>query len=64
MLNEEFKSYGLESIFINVQIQKTMAFIIDETYDKYKLSKILSKLIFWCFISNLTRKNLAHVNVN
>ena len=64
MLNEEFKSYGLESIFINVQIQKTMAFIIDETYDKYKLSKILSKLIFWCFISNLTRKNLVHVNVN
>ena len=64
MLNEEFKSYGLESIFINVQIQKTMAFIIDETYDKYKLSKILSKFIFWCFISNLTRKNLVHVNVN
>ena len=64
MLNEEFKSYGLESIFINVQIQKTMDFIIDETYDKYKLSKILSKLIFWCFISNLTRKNLVHVNVN
>ena len=64
MLNEEFKSYGLESIFINVQIQKTMDFIIDETYDKYKLSKILSKFIFWCFISNLTRKNLVHVNVN
>ena len=64
MLNEEFKSYGLESIFINVQIQETMDFIIDETYDENKLSKILSKLICWCFISNLTRKNHDHVNLN
>ena len=64
MLNEQFKSYGLESIFTNVQIQETMDYMTDETYDKNKLSKIFSKLIFWCFILNLTRKNHDHVNVN
>ena len=49
--------YDVKSLFINVPIQETIDYILDEIYVKNKLPKICSKLIFKRLLLKLTTEN-------
>ena len=60
--NEEDVSYYVKSLFINVPIQETIDYILDEIYVKNKLPKVCSKLIFKRLLLNLTTENTFMFN--
>ena len=43
--NEQYVSYDVESLFINVPVHQTIEYIINEIYVENKLPKLCSKLI-------------------
>ena len=55
--NEEDVSCYVKSLFINVPIQETIDYILDEIYVKSKLPKVCSKLIFKRLLLKLTTEN-------
>ena len=44
--DEEDVSYDIESLFINIPINDTIDYILDQIYVQHKLKPICSKLIF------------------
>ena len=45
-LDEEYISYYVESLFTNIPVDETISNIINEIYQKNKLSQVCSKIIF------------------
>ena len=51
---EEDVSYDVESLFINIPIEKTINYIIEQIYVHKKLTPVCSKLIFRRLLIKLT----------
>ena len=60
--NEQYVSYDVESLFINVLVYETIEYIINELYIENKLSKLCSKLIFKRLLLKLTIENTFMLN--
>ena len=52
--NEEYVSYDVEFLFINIPVGETINYIIDEIYQEKKLPQICSKTIFKRLLYKLT----------
>ena len=60
--NEEYVSYDVESLFTNIPIEDTINYIVDEIYNRNKLPKICTKLIFKRLLTKLTTENTFTFN--
>ena len=56
-LDEEYVSYDVESLFTNIPIKETIAYIIKQIYEENKLPIICSKLIFRRLLMKLTTES-------
>ena len=64
LLDEEFVSYDVESLYANVPVHETIDYFLSEIYVKEKLPKICSKLIMKCLLLKLTTENTFMLNLN
>ena len=62
--DEEYVSYDVESLFMNVPVHETIDYILQEIYVKEKLPKICSKLIMKRLSLKLTAENTFMLNLN
>ena len=60
--DEEYVSYDVESLFTNVPVRETIDYIIDQIYNKGRLTTIATKLIFKRLLMKLATENIFIFN--
>ena len=60
--DEEYVSYGVESLFTNIPLKETIDYILEQIYVHNKLPVICSKLIFRRLLEKITTENLFQRN--